>query len=64
MAINPSNVIPNYCKNCTHRFVCSIQLNFKKQDDVIKQFNIDNTKTQQSTTGSHLCRYKSIDISI
>lgn len=64
MAINPTNLQPNYCKNCTHRFICSIQVKFLEQDNVIKKFNTDNISTQQSTSGQHLCRFKTIDPSI
>jgi hypothetical protein len=61
MPINPANLIPAYCKNCTHRFVCSIQSNIRAQDTDVKDFNTTNTATQQSTAASYVCRYKTID---
>jgi len=65
MPINPITVIPNYCKNCTHRFVCSIQSNIREQDVDVKEFNADNAGTQQSvSTINYNCRYKTIDTTL
>lgn len=61
MPINPDNIIPTYCKNCTHRFVCSIQSNIREQDADVKEFNSGNIATKQSTTANYVCRYKTID---
>lgn len=65
MPINPSNIIPKYCKNCTHRFVCAIQVNIREQDEDVAQFNSDNITTQQSVTSTNYsCRYKVIDTTV
>jgi hypothetical protein len=65
MPINPSNIIPTFCKNCTHRFVCSIQDKIREQDADIKKFNSDNVPTQQSISSTgYICRYKTIDTSL
>ena len=62
MPINPSIQIPIFCKNCTHRFVCSIQGNIKEQDNDVTQFNTDNTATGQRVTAqNYSCSYKAID---
>jgi hypothetical protein len=62
MPINPTNTIPTFCKNCSHRFVCSIQSNIKAQDDDVKNFNTDNVSFNQSvSTINYVCRYKAID---
>lgn len=62
MAINPESIIPTYCKNCTHRFVCGIQDSIREQDADVKAFNSDNAGTKQSvSTINYVCRYKAID---
>jgi hypothetical protein len=65
MPINPDSQIPIFCKNCTHRFVCSIQENFREQDADIKEFNAENIPTKQSVSShNYVCRYKGIDTTI
>lgn len=65
MAINPDSVIPTFCKNCTHRFVCSIQQNIREQDADVKQFNTDNVSSKQSVSSTgYICRYKTIDTTL
>lgn len=65
MAINSDANIPNYCKNCIHRYVCSIQNNIKLQDADVKSFNTDNVGTRQSvSTINYVCRYKAVDTTI
>jgi hypothetical protein len=65
MPINPDSQIPTFCKNCTHRFVCSIQQNIKEQDVDVKEFNADNTAVKQSVSSiNYVCRYKGIDTTI
>jgi hypothetical protein len=60
--INPDSQIPTYCKNCSHRFVCSIQNNIREQDADVKEFNTENVATRQSvSTINYSCRYKAID---
>jgi hypothetical protein len=62
MPINSDALIPNYCKNCTHRFVCSIQGNIREQDADVKNFNTDNAGTKQSvSTINYVCRYKALE---
>lgn len=59
MPINPDALIPAYCKNCTHRYVCSIQENIKEQDADVADFNADNANVRQSvSTINYVCRYK------
>lgn len=65
MAINNSSQIPVFCKNCSHRFVCSIQANFKEQDKDVTEFNTGNTATGQRVTAqNYSCTYKGIDTTI
>jgi hypothetical protein len=65
MPINPDSTIPTFCKNCTHRFVCSIQGNIKEQDTDVSKFNTDNAGTKQAVSSiNYNCRYKTIDTSI
>lgn len=65
MPINPDNIIPNYCKNCTHRFVCSIQSKILDQDADVKKFNTDNVTTKQSvSTINYVCRYKTLGTTV
>lgn len=65
MPINPDNLIPTFCKNCTHRFVCSIQGNIREQDVDVKEFNTENVGTKQSvSTINYVCRYKTIDTTV
>lgn len=62
MPINPVSTIPNYCKNCAHRFVCGIQASIRAQDTDVKNFNTENAGTSQSvSTINYVCRYKAID---
>jgi hypothetical protein len=62
MGINTENIIPIYCKNCSHRFVCSIQEKIREQDADVKKFNTDNVNTKQSvSTVNYVCRYKAVD---
>jgi hypothetical protein len=59
MPINPDTLIPAYCKNCTHRYVCSIQENIKEQDTDVTNFNTENANVRQSvSTINYVCRYK------
>lgn len=59
MPINPDTLIPTYCKNCTHRYVCSIQENIKEQDTDVDNFNTENANVRQSvSTINYVCRYK------
>lgn len=65
MAINADANIPTYCKNCTHRWVCSIQENIRLQDKDVKDFNSSHSGTKQSvSTINYVCRYKTIDQTI
>jgi len=65
MPINPDSQIPTFCKNCSHRFVCSIQDNIREQDVDVKNFNTENVATKQSvSTINYVCRYKAIDTSL
>jgi len=65
MPINSASQIPSFCKNCTHRFVCSIQSNIRAQDVDVKEFNADNANVNQSvSTINYVCRYKTIDITV
>jgi hypothetical protein len=65
MPINPENIIPTFCKNCTHRFVCSIQDKIRLQDTDVKNFNTENVSTKQSvSTINYVCRYKTLDLTV
>ncbi len=64
MSINPADEHPNFCKNCTHRFICAIQCNFDDFNNAVEQFNEENRSTLQSATVSYVCRYKTIDLTV
>jgi hypothetical protein len=65
MPVNPNNLIPAFCKNCTHRFVCSLQDKIRLQDADVAQFNKDNVGQQQSVTAiNYSCRFKAIDTTV
>jgi hypothetical protein len=65
MPINADANIPSYCKNCTHRFVCSILPNIKEQDGDITKFNSENIATKQSVSSiNYVCRYKTVDAAV
>lgn len=59
MPINPDSMIPIYCKNCTHKFVCSILPNIKEQETDVTNFNAEHVSTKQSVSSiNYVCRYK------
>lgn len=59
MPINPDSQIPKFCKNCTHRFVCSIQQNIREQDIDVTNFNTEHSNVKQSvSTINYVCRFK------
>lgn len=65
MPINTDSQIPTYCKNCTHRFVCSIQSNIQEQDTDVTVFNTDHAGSKQSIASvSYVCRYKANDTTV
>jgi len=59
MPINPNSNIPNYCKNCLHRFVCSIISSISEHEKKVKDFNDEYKKyTQSITNTNYICGYK------
>lgn len=65
MPINPSTIIPAFCKNCAHRFVCSIQETIREQEADVKKFNEENKPLTQSISAtSYICHYKLTDTTV